>query len=204
MVTNMWEELYKQHYQELLRKAVCICRNSAQAEDAVQETFLRALQNVSVVEDLGPSQRRAWLFRALKNLLTDGFRRNTLEDQYTQELPPEAAIEQEPGFEDIENELFLSQLPPEEQLVFRLRFLEGYTGEEISEMLNLPAGTVRSRLSRSPKKAAKNAEIKCSVSAGLFVIQTEPKNKEEIHYEKSHYLQHLRYPQRHGGIPVRF
>lgn len=155
MVTNMWEELYKQHYQELLRKAVCICRNSAQAEDAVQETFLRALQNVSVVEDLGPSQRRAWLFRALKNLLTDGFRRNTLEDQYTQELPPEAAIEQEPGFEDIENELFLSRLPPEEQLVFRLRFLEGYTGGEISEMLNLPAGTVRSRLSRSRKKLRK-------------------------------------------------
>lgn len=155
MVTNMWEELYKQHYQELLRKAVCICRNSAQAEDAVQETFLRALQNVSVVEDLGPSQRRAWLFRALKNLLTDGFRRNTLEDQYTQELPPEAAIEQEPGFEDIENELFLSRLPPEEQLVFQLRFLEGYTGEEISEMLNLPAGTVRSRLSRSRKKLRK-------------------------------------------------
>ena len=155
MVTNMWEELYKQHYQELLRKAVCICRNSAQAEDAVQETFLRALQNVSVVEDLGPSQRRAWLFRALKNLLTDGFRRNTLEDQYTQELPPEAAIEQEPGFEDIENELFLSRLPPEEQLVFRLRFLEGYTAEEISVMLNLPAGTVRSRLSRSRKKLQK-------------------------------------------------
>ena len=36
--------------------------------------------------------------------------------------------------------------------MFRLRFLEGYTGEEISEMLNLPAGTVRSRLSRSRKK----------------------------------------------------
>ena len=53
MVTNMWEELYKQHYQELLRKAVCICRNSAQAEDAVQETFLRALQNVSVAEYSG-------------------------------------------------------------------------------------------------------------------------------------------------------
>ena len=71
MVTNMWEELYKQHYQELLRKAVCICRNSAQAEDAVQETFLRALQNVSVVEDLGPSQRRAWLFRALKKWMRE-------------------------------------------------------------------------------------------------------------------------------------
>ena len=59
MVDTMWEELYKQHYQELLRKSMHICRNSAQAEDAVQDTFLRALQNVSVVEDLGPSQRRA-------------------------------------------------------------------------------------------------------------------------------------------------
>ena len=92
MVDTMWEELYKQHYQELLRKAMHICRNSAQAEDAVQDTFLRALQNVSVVEDLGPSQRRAWLFRALKNLLTDSFRRNALEDQYTMDLPPEAAV----------------------------------------------------------------------------------------------------------------
>ena len=155
MVDTMWEELYKQHYRELLRKAMHICRNSAQAEDAVQDTFLRALQNVSVVEDLGPSQRRAWLFRALKNLLTDSFRRNALENQYTMDLPPEAAVEQEPGFEDIENEQFLSKLPPEEQLVFRLRFLEGYTGAEISVMLNLPGGTVRSRLSRSRKKLQK-------------------------------------------------
>ena len=147
--------LYEQVYTDLYRYALYALGSREEAEDAVQETFLRALQNVSVVEDLGPSQRRAWLFRALKNLLTDGFRRNTLEDQYTQELPPEAAIEQEPGFEDIENELFLSRLPPEEQLVFRLRFLEGYTGEEISEMLNLPAGAVRSRLSRSRKKLQK-------------------------------------------------
>ena len=71
-------------------------------------------------------------------------------------------------------------------------------------MLNLPAGTRPLPAVPQPKKAAKNAEIKCSVSAGLFVIRAEPKNKEETHYEKSHYLQHLRYPQRHGGIPVRF
>ena len=151
----MIEELYTVHRQELERYCRTMCSSPETAEDIVQEVYIRAMSNLDTLAGLDRSQRRAWLFRALKNLLTDGFRRNTLEDQYTQELPPEAAIEQEPGFEDIENELFLSRLPPEEQLVFRLRFLEDYTGEEISQMLNLPAGTVRSRLSRSRKKLRK-------------------------------------------------
>ncbi len=64
MVTNMWEELYKAALSGTAAEGRVHLSNSAQAEDAVQETFLRALQNVSVVEDLGlSSQRRAWLFR---------------------------------------------------------------------------------------------------------------------------------------------
>ena len=39
----MWEELYEKHYKELLRYAVAACKNLAEAEDAAQEVFLKAL-----------------------------------------------------------------------------------------------------------------------------------------------------------------
>jgi len=78
----MWETLYKAHYPELLRYACAGCRNPSEAEDVVQEVFLRALQNVDSISGLGPSQKRAWLFRSLKNLMCDRYRREQLENAY--------------------------------------------------------------------------------------------------------------------------
>ena len=78
----MWEELYEKHYKELLHYAVAACKNLAEAEDAAQEVFLKALQNPDTFQDLGPSQKRAWLFRTLKNLMCDRYRRGQLENAY--------------------------------------------------------------------------------------------------------------------------
>lgn len=62
----MWEELYKTYYPELLRYAAAACQNQTAAEDLAQDIFLKALQNCDTLEDLGPSQKRAWLYRTLK------------------------------------------------------------------------------------------------------------------------------------------
>lgn len=67
----MWEDLYESHYQELLRYAGSAYKQEAEAEDLTQEVFLKALQNYDTLADLGPSQRRAWLYRTLKNELCD-------------------------------------------------------------------------------------------------------------------------------------
>ena len=61
----MWEELYKTYYPELLRYASSACLNQSAGEDLTQDVFLKALQNWNLLEDLGPSQRRAWLYRTL-------------------------------------------------------------------------------------------------------------------------------------------
>lgn len=146
----MWEELYRQHYPELLRYCMGACGDRVLAEDLAQDTFLRALQNADAFEDLGPSQRRAWLFRTMKNLLCDRYRRSVLELQYIQSSPPEWA-RPDPGIQRAENELVLRCLPTEDRALFNLRYMEGYNASEISEMLDMPAGTVRAKLSRCRK-----------------------------------------------------
>ena len=146
----MWDEIYRAHYPELLRYGIKACGNEAQAEDLVQETFMRALQKTEDFEDLGPSQRRAWLFRTLKNLICDCYRRVAVEEAYLQDIQ-EDALRTEPGYGKTEAELMLRQLPQEEYTLFYLRYMEGYSAEELSRMFQLPSGTVRSKLSRSRK-----------------------------------------------------
>ena len=147
----MWEALYKAHYPELLSYCAAACHDPALAEDLTQEVFLKALQNVDTFEGLGPSQCRAWLFRTLKNLLVDRYRRAALEADCAGQAPEEEAIASEPGFERLENTLLLQKLPEQDRILFRLRYLEGYSAAELAEMFDLPAGTIRSKLSRSRK-----------------------------------------------------
>ncbi len=144
----MWEELYKRHYPELLRFAMGACRNQEWAEDLAQETFLRALQHGDILEDLGPSQRRAWLFRTLKNLLCDQYRRSALESAYWEALREEGAAPEE-GYGQAENGLLLAALSEQDRVLFRMRYLEGYNAKELSQIFHIPAGTIRARLSRS-------------------------------------------------------
>lgn len=144
----MWEELYSAHYPELLRYAAAACRNETAAEDLAQEVFLRALQSGDAFLDLGPSQRRAWLFHALKNCVCDRFRRAALEAKYAETFEEDAAAP-EPGYGRTENELLLAALPEQDRVLFRMRYMEGYNASELSEIFHLPTGTIRARLSRT-------------------------------------------------------
>ena len=143
----MWEEIYKKHYPELLRYAASACRDQAEAEDIAQEVFLKALQNADTFEDLGPSQKRAWLFRSLKNLMCDRYRRRQLENAYLESRQAEE-IYLEPGIQETENRLLLAHLSPEDRTLFHLRYEEGYNASELSELFHIPTGTIRARLSR--------------------------------------------------------
>ena len=143
----MWEELYEAHYPELLRYAAAACRNQTEAEDVAQEAFLKALQNADTLEDLGPGQRRAWLFRTLKNTMCDRYRRAKLENEYLQTLDREDSY-LESGIQEVENRIFLETLSGEDRALLHLRYEEGYNVSELSDLLGIPAGTIRARLSR--------------------------------------------------------
>ena len=153
----MWEELYEDHYKELVSYGSRMSGSKELAEDLVQETFVKALMNTEVVEDLSPSKRRAWLFRTFKNLFFDRYRRVILENEYEQSWQPEYLEDQ--GIQEIENAMLLQSLKPEDRAIFQLRFFDGYSAEEISEMMNLPPGTIRSKLSRCRKYLKQNLNL---------------------------------------------
>ena len=152
----MWEELYEAYYKELTAYAAGMSGSREQAEDLVQETFVRALMHEDTVEELSTGQRRAWLYRTLKNLYFDRWRRGALEAAYLETLREEP--QWDGGIQEIESTLFLQVLEPLDKAIFQLRFEEGCTAREIGEMLNLAPGTVRSRLSRCRKYLKENLE----------------------------------------------
>ena len=153
----LWEDLYEAHYSELLAYGINISGNKELSEDLVQETFIRAIINTAILEDLTSSKKRAWLFRTFKNLFYDRYRHSVIENKYIQNLYTEFSEDQ--GIKEIENTMFLQSITPEDRTLFQLRYIEGFTAKEISEMLNIPAGTIRSKLSRCRQKLKETIEL---------------------------------------------
>ena len=152
----MWEELYEDHYQELVAYGTRISGSKELAEDLTQETFVKALMNGDTVMDLSPSKQRAWLYRTFKNLFFDRCRRAVLENAYTQNLRSEYAEDR--GMQEVENAMVLQSISPQDRAMFQLRYFDGYSAEEIAQMMHLPPGTVRSKLSRCRKYLKQNLE----------------------------------------------
>lgn len=143
----MWDEIYRQLYPELLKYCTRACQDRELAADLAQEAFLRALQNADTFADLSSGQKRAWLYRTVKNLIYDRYRRAQTELAWL-ENQQEAEAQADPGMEAVENALVLAALTPEDRALFHLRYMEGYNASELAEMFDLPPGTVRARLSR--------------------------------------------------------
>ena len=152
----MWEELYEDHYEELVSYGTRISGSKELAEDLTQETFVKALMNADTVMDLSPCKQRAWLYRAFKILFFDRCRRALLETEYAQNLRSEYAEDR--GIQEVENTMVLQSISPQDRAMFQLRYFDGYSAVEIAQMMNLPPGTVRSKLSRCRKYLKQNLE----------------------------------------------
>lgn len=149
----MIEELYEKYHLELVRWCQGMTGNLQTAEELVQEAFLRAMLNEEQLSMLNEKQGRAWLFRTVKNLYIDQLRhmsRETILDEFPQNLKASETMLA------VEWENLLELLPDMEGMLFKMRYLEGYNSKQIGEMLQIPPGTVRSKLF-SARKHLKNA-----------------------------------------------
>jgi RNA polymerase sigma-70 factor, ECF subfamily len=136
------EALFKLHWPRAYRAAYLVCHDAAAAEDIAQEAFLaavRALDRFDRRRPFGP-----WLHRIVVNRAIDWARARALRPEAEQvDVPaPERA--------EHDDELLaeLGRLSPEHRAVIVLRYLLEYTPGEIAELLELPRGTVNSRLRR--------------------------------------------------------
>jgi RNA polymerase sigma-70 factor (ECF subfamily) len=138
------EALFRAHWPRAYRAAYLVVQDGAAAEDIAQEAFLaavRALDRFDRRRPFGP-----WLHRIVVNRAIDWARARALRREVAEQ--PVAA--EAPGNPRLSDELAegLASLPPEQRAVIVLRYLLEYTPGEIADVLELPRGTVNSRLRR--------------------------------------------------------
>lgn len=145
----MIERLYTKYYRELLCFCNSLSHNIAFAEDIVQETFLRALANSDILNELAGPKCRAWLYRTAKNIFIDNVRRMSKKPE-----PVEEAVNDD-DYSNIAVQMMCQHLPETDRTLFLLRYFEGYNATEIGEMFDMPPATVRSKLACARAKLRK-------------------------------------------------
>ena len=149
-----WDEVVEQHSDRVFRLAYRLTGNRPDAEDLTQEVFVRVFRSL---DSYTPGTFEGWLHRITTNLFLDQARRRrrirfeSLPD-YSDDrlagsaLPPDLTFADQIFDDDIE--LALRELKPEFRVAVVLCDVEGLSYEEISEVLGVKIGTVRSRIHR--------------------------------------------------------
>ncbi len=150
----------------LYNTAYRLARNAQDAEDLVQETYFKAYRSF---EQFTPGTNlKAWLFKILKNTFINEYRKRQnappesdfadVEETFEAQIRPEGSERiKNPEEEALERaldenvQLALDRLPPDYRIAVVLADLEGFSYKEIAEILEVPVGTVMSRLYRGRK-----------------------------------------------------
>src|SRR3954451_13487447 len=145
------EALFKHHWPRAYRAAYLVVHDSGAAEDIAQEAFLAAVRSLDRFDRRRPFA--PWLHRIVVNRAIDWSRSRALRSEVgvnTETLDARGIDPDASGrpYSDEISEALLS-LSPEHRAVVVLRYLLEYTPGEIAEMLELPRGTVNSRLRRA-------------------------------------------------------
>jgi len=173
----------------LYRTALRMTRSEADAEDLVQETYIRALR---FRDQFTPGTNlKAWLFRILTNTFINTYRRRQSQPEFTElddvdefslykrmsdlraaSSSPDPETEFLNGIVDSEVKDALTELPEKFRQVVLLD-VEGFSYKEIAEMLDIPIGTVMSRLHRGRKFLQKRL-LDLAQERGIAAVRTAP------------------------------
>jgi len=151
--------------EEMYGAAVRLTRNPADAQDLLQETFLRAYRGFAGFEE--GTNLKAWLYRILTNTYINIYRKRqrepkTISDDEVEEwylysklresdLEPSAEAEVIERLPDEDVQAALASLPDVFRMAVILADVEGFSYKEIAAILDVPIGTVMSRLHRGRK-----------------------------------------------------
>ncbi|MES2438992.1 MAG: RNA polymerase sigma factor [Verrucomicrobiota bacterium] len=169
-------ELVDAHYQALFRFGMSLTRDVDRASDLVQETFcIWAAKNEQLRDR---SKAKTWLFTTLhREFLTQRRRASRFSDEPLDEATAEAVVSSQ---EDAERQMdghrameLLGSLDETYRAPIALFYLQQHSYKEIAQILDLPIGTVMSRLSRGKEMLRKRMTAEPS-SAPKNILQLEP------------------------------
>ena len=140
--SNRLEELVEKYENTLFRTALAILGDVQEAEDAVQDAFLRYLEKCPELRD--GEHEKAWLLKVTANRCKSILRTR-------RRHPAVELLDVYPAPEQDSRELVeaILSLPANQRAAVHLHYYEGYTSEEIGAILGQRPGTVRSHLSRA-------------------------------------------------------
>ena len=143
---DAFESIIRAAYDRLLAIAQRILRDRSMAEDATQDAIVRCWRDLRGLRDV--DRFEAWLHRLLVNACLDHARRNRRRlDEYLLSLEPLApgdAFSQIADHDELERAFV--RLPVEQRVALVLTHYMGYSATELASILNVPTGTVYSRL----------------------------------------------------------
>jgi RNA polymerase sigma-70 factor (ECF subfamily) len=149
-------QLYKLYYKAMYNTCLRIVNDSLEAEDIMQESFLKAFEKIHFYK--GEVSFGAWLKKIVINHSLDELRKRKLETNSIEESVYEIKDEE---YRDSSEEISLQieeireemkKLPDGYRIVLSLYLIEGYDHDEISEILNISSSTSRSQFARAKKK----------------------------------------------------
>ncbi|PWJ44860.1 RNA polymerase sigma factor [Sediminitomix flava] len=147
-------EIYQKYSKAMFNICVRITNDMAEAEDALQEAFVKAFMNVHTYK--GDATFGAWLKRIVINQALMYVRRKkeqiiSMEDMYL-DVANEEDEEKDNNYtmERVRNAIQL--LPDGYRIVLSLYLLEGYSHDEIAEIMNISVSTSKSQYNRAKKK----------------------------------------------------
>jgi RNA polymerase sigma factor (sigma-70 family) len=157
-MSRSFEEIVLPHLDAAFNYARWLTKNDADAEDVVQDAYVRALRFFSSLRD---ENARAWLFTIVRNTWYGRFPRRaggavvSVPDEDAEHradvgLDPEAQMIQQQAVEQVRRAL--ETLPADFREVLVLRELEGLSYKEIAAIVEIPIGTVMSRLARARER----------------------------------------------------
>lgn len=148
-----WAELVSNHTDQVFRLAYRLTGNKYDAEDLTQDVFVRVFKSIHSFQ---PGTLEGWLHRITTNLFLDGARRKQRIRMDALSVAPDHVWGSATGPEDLHADASLDgdvgealkSLSPEQRVAVVLCDIEGLSYEEISEVLDIKLGTVRSRIAR--------------------------------------------------------
>lgn len=149
-------QIYQEFQGDLLRYARSLTHHQDQAEDLVQQCYLKSLDYLDLFEQLHPNQIKSWFFSAVKRLFIDEWRkqRRMVDSPTALEAQLNNLADQQEGkwLEAIAVRVALDKLEEPERRLFLMRYALGYSSLEIGEKLEINPSTVRNQLARAKER----------------------------------------------------
>lgn len=155
--TQAQSELYKLFSSKLFSVCLKYSRNTAEAEDNLQDAFLTIFEKIKQFKHKGSFE--GWLKRITVNTVLQRYRKEKVFDIITDEIAEDNDIDIEDNDVSIDYLLkIIQELPDRYRLVFSLYVLDGYSHKDIAHMLEINIGTSKSNLARARQILKKTIE----------------------------------------------